>query len=66
MTDDSSVAACVQETLASEGTIDVLLCAAGAEIPASLDELSIEDGKALMDVNYWGVIRVFQAVYERE
>jgi NADP-dependent 3-hydroxy acid dehydrogenase YdfG len=53
----------VAETLEQEGHIDVLLCAAGAELPASLDELSIEDGKRMMDVNYWGVIRVFQAVY---
>lgn len=63
VTKAETVVNCVEETLREQHKIDVLLCSAAAEIPASLDELDIEVGKQLMDVNYWGVIRVFQEVY---
>lgn len=63
VTDDASVAAAVEELLARERRIDVLVNNAGFGIaPAPAEESSIEQAKALLDTNFLGVVRMTQAV----
>ena len=62
VTDDESAHACVQEVLAEVGQIDVLVNNAGVELSGALEETSLEEVRALMEANFFGVIRMIHAV----
>ncbi len=60
--DDSSVRACVQTVLDRAGRIDALVNNAGYTLIGSLEETSIEEAKQLFETNFFGVLRMTQAV----
>ncbi len=62
VSDDGSVQRGIQSVLDAEGRIDVLVNNAGLGYNKAVEEIDIAEGKAVFDVNYWGVIRCTQAV----
>lgn len=62
VTDDSSVAAALEQVMASEGRIDMIVHCAGISIAGSLEDTTIEEAKQLFDTNYFGAVRVTRAV----
>ena len=59
---DSSVAESVAKITKSIGPIDVLVNNAGIERMGSIEQLALADFRAVMETNYFGVIRCLQAV----
>ncbi len=59
---DESVKNCIETIIKEHGTIDVLVNNAGIERHGSVEELPMADFKAIMETNYFGVIRCIQAV----
>jgi len=59
--DDASVSECF-EAILKDHTIDILVNNAGIERHGSVEELPMEDYKAIMETNYFGVIRCVKAV----
>ncbi len=59
---DQSVAAGVQAIEKDHGPIDVLVNNAGIERAGSVEELLLSEFRAVMETNYFGVIRCVQAV----
>lgn len=62
VTSDSSVEAAIAQVLAKAGRIDLLVNNAGIGLIGAAEESSIEQAKALFDVNLFGVIRTIKAV----
>ena len=62
ITDDQSVQQAVQQTLARHGNIDVLINNAGVSGFGLMEAYSIDNIKGLFEVNFYGVIRTYQAV----
>ncbi|MDP9423407.1 MAG: oxidoreductase [Pseudomonadota bacterium] len=62
VTDEVSVAGLVDDVLARAGRIDLLVNNAGIGLLGGAEESSIEQARALFDVNLFGVIRVTNAV----
>jgi NAD(P)-dependent dehydrogenase (short-subunit alcohol dehydrogenase family) len=60
--DDSSVKLAVAEVLVKAGAIDVLINNAGVVIVATVEEMSMADWRSQFETNFFGVIRVTQAV----
>lgn len=54
---DASVKKCMDDILNKHGKIDVLVNNAGIERHGSVEELSMEDFKSIMETNYFGVLR---------
>lgn len=61
--DDNSVHACVSDVLRSHGRIDVLVNNAGAGYLGSLEMTPSDALRQIMDLNFFGVWRVTQAVF---
>lgn len=59
---DDSVKQCIDKIMQEHGTIDVLVNNAGIEFHGSVEELPMADFKAVMETNYFGVIRCIKAV----
>jgi NAD(P)-dependent dehydrogenase (short-subunit alcohol dehydrogenase family) len=59
---DGSVRACVDAVLNRSGHIDVLINNAGYELAGALEELSLEEARAQFETNFFGVIRMVDAV----
>jgi NAD(P)-dependent dehydrogenase (short-subunit alcohol dehydrogenase family) len=59
---DESVASTIQQILKDGGPIDVLVNNAGIERTGSVEELPMDDFRAVMETNYFGVIRCVKAV----
>jgi NAD(P)-dependent dehydrogenase (short-subunit alcohol dehydrogenase family) len=62
VTDDESVKTVVGQVVSTGGRIDLLVNNAGVGLIAGAEESSLEQAKALFDVNLFGVIRLTQAV----
>ena len=62
VTDISSIEQAVKEIFDKEGRIDVLINNAGIGIGGPIELISIRDAQYQMDVNFFGVFRVTQAV----
>ena len=62
VTSDESVKAAVAQVLDQDGPIDLLVNNAGVGLVAGAEESSVEQAKALFDVNLFGVIRLTKAV----
>ncbi|GAC1535671.1 MAG: SDR family oxidoreductase [Herpetosiphon sp.] len=60
---DASVAACVQAVIDQYGHIDLLVNNAGAGYLGTLEQTSMSDLRRTMEVNFFGVWRVVQAVF---
>ncbi len=59
---DESVQNCIEAIIKEHGRVDVLVNNAGIERHGSIEEMSMADFKAVMETNYFGVIRCIQAV----
>lgn len=59
---DSSVAAAVGAVLERAGRIDVLVNNAGYELGGAIEEVSIEEAKRQFETNFYGAMRMMQAV----
>jgi short-subunit dehydrogenase len=62
VTSDDSVLNCVNQIIAEEKRIDVLVNNAGFGIAGPIEENSIEEAKAQFDTNYFGMVRMCKAV----
>ncbi|HUG24382.1 oxidoreductase [Piscinibacter sp.] len=62
VTDDLAVDAAVREVLAKTGRIDLLVNNAGVGLVGAAEESSLEQAKAIFDVNLFGAIRMTKAV----
>lgn len=60
--DDESVQRCVASVLAQVGQLDVLINNAGLGLTAALEETSLAEARALFETNFFGVLRMNQAV----
>ena len=59
---DDSVRACVEAVFNRFGRIDVLINNAGYELAGALEELTSEDARAQFETNFFGVVRMVNAV----
>jgi len=62
ITNDASVRACVDEVLAREGRIDVLIGCANKMIIGNTQETSVDEVRSLYDTNVFGALRVARQV----
>src|SRR5918912_1084911 len=62
VTDDASVKNAVEEVLSKEGRINILVNNAGYGLNGALEDLSMDEIKAQYETNFFGLIRVTQAV----
>ena len=62
MRDAASIDAGVREVLAKAGRIDLLVNNAGGGMVGAVEETSLEQAKRLFDVNFFGAVRMTQAV----
>jgi len=59
---DDSVRACVDSVVNRSGRVDVLINNAGYELAGALEELSSAEARAQFETNFFGVIRMVNAV----
>lgn len=59
---DASVKQCMETIMQKHGHIDVLVNNAGIERHGSIEELPLEDFQAVMNTNYFGVLRCTKAL----
>ncbi len=59
---DQSVKECVSNVLQKAGRIDVLVNNAGQVLTGGLEETSVEEAKAHFDSNFFGAVRMVNAV----
>ncbi|HTX79338.1 MAG TPA: SDR family NAD(P)-dependent oxidoreductase [Longilinea sp.] len=62
VTSDQSVAACVAHVIEQAGRIDVLVNNAGVGMLGAIEETTLEEAQALFDANFFGVVRMVDAV----
>ncbi len=62
VTSDASVNAAVSEIVRLTGRIDLLVNNAGGALIAAAEETSLDQAKALFELNFFGVVRVTNAV----
>src|SRR6266496_824055 len=62
VTDDNSVKDGTESVLESAGRIDILINNAGYSVAGGLEETSIEEARQLFETNFFGALRVIQAV----
>jgi NAD(P)-dependent dehydrogenase (short-subunit alcohol dehydrogenase family) len=60
--DDSSVQTAIASVLQKAGAIDVLINNAGLVYPGAVEDLRLEDWRRQFETNFFGVLRVTQAV----
>src|SRR5262245_3355683 len=60
--DDKSVVACIQAITKQVGRLDVLVNNAAYELAGALEETSIEEAKAQFETNFFGVVKMINAV----
>jgi short-subunit dehydrogenase len=63
VTDAAAVAACVDETAAERGGLDLLFNNAGIGLLGETEECSLDDWNAVLDVNVRGVVHGVAAAY---
>ena len=62
VSDEQSVEHAVRDVLAKAGTIDVLINNAGIGYVGTVEDLRMEDWRRQFETNFFGVVRVTQAV----
>jgi len=59
--DDESVAKAAELLLSKESGVDAVVCCAGSALAGSIEDSSIQDAHDVMEVNFFGVLRVVKA-----
>ena len=59
---DDSAGTCVEAIVKQAGSLDVLINNAGYELAGALEELSTEEARAQFETNFFGVVRMVNAV----
>src|SRR5215831_16478429 len=59
---DASVVACLKAVADEAGRIDVLVNNAAYELAGAIEEISIDEAKAQVETNFFGAVRMVQAV----
>src|SRR6266566_9518033 len=59
---DDSVRACVHQVLSQTGRIDVLVNNGGYNLMGAAEETSLDEAKAQLETNFFGVVRMVKAV----
>jgi NAD(P)-dependent dehydrogenase (short-subunit alcohol dehydrogenase family) len=59
---DASVQSCVEELLRRTGSIDALVNNAGYLLTGAIEEMTIEEARAQLETNFFGVARMVKAV----
>lgn len=62
LSDDLAVASLARDITASHPHIQTLITCAGSSMLGSLDQLTMEEMRWLMDVNLWGTVNITQAL----
>ncbi len=62
VTDETSVAAAVEQVLSAEGRIDILVNNAGFGISGAAEFTDVAEAQRQLDVNFWGMVRMTRAV----
>jgi NAD(P)-dependent dehydrogenase (short-subunit alcohol dehydrogenase family) len=62
---DDSVRECVEAVLERAGRLDVLVNNAGYELAGALEETSLDEARAQLDTNFFGVVRMVKAALPR-
>ena len=65
VTDDSSVSEAIQRIVEKAGPVQHLVNNAGYSVTGALEEISIEEAKQQFETNFFGVLRVTNAVLPR-
>jgi NAD(P)-dependent dehydrogenase (short-subunit alcohol dehydrogenase family) len=60
--DDASVGAGVRDVTEAHGRIDAVVAAAGWGVAGAVEHTAIDEAKAQVETNFWGCVRVVQAV----
>jgi NAD(P)-dependent dehydrogenase (short-subunit alcohol dehydrogenase family) len=60
--DDKAVHVLIEDVMRAAGRIDVLVNNAGSQLVGAAEETSLDEARALFDVNFFGVVRVTTAV----
>lgn len=61
VTDNASVAECLEKVLEREGRLDAVVNNAGIALAGAVENTSIEEAQRQLDVNFFGVLRVCRA-----
>lgn len=59
---DESVRACVEQVVAKAGRLNVLVNNAGYAVTGAAEETSVDEGKAQLETNFFGAVRMVNAV----
>jgi len=59
---DDSVKQCIGAIIQKQGSVDVLVNNAGIEHHGSVEEMAVDDFQAIMNTNYFGVLRCTKAL----
>ena len=62
VTDDTAVAAAAADIAATHGAVQTLITCAGSSMLGSIDQLTVDEMRWLMDVNLWGTVTVTKAL----
>lgn len=62
LTDDAAVSTVAAEITASHPHVQTLITCAGSSMLGSIDQLTMEEMRWLMDVNLWGTVNITQAL----
>ena len=62
VTDDASVAACVESVVSDAGRLDVLVSNAGYGIAGAVEDTTLGEARSQLETNFFGAVRVTQAV----
>ncbi|MFG2265934.1 SDR family oxidoreductase [Streptomyces sp. NPDC048720] len=61
VTDSASITACLDEVVAEHGGLDALINNAGAAQVGTIEQSSVDDVRAAMEVNFFGVVTMTRA-----
>ncbi|MFJ3717898.1 SDR family oxidoreductase [Streptomyces sp. NPDC090057] len=61
VTDSGSITACLDEVVAEHGRLDALINNAGAAQVGTIEQSSVDDVRAAMEVNFFGVVTMTRA-----